>query len=99
MTSRSSTCNRRSTWMPIISCCTSASGWCTCKKDMQLQAIDEMKRAVTLSGRSTETLTGLAQAYAAAEMRDDMQKVVDEMHQQAERRYVSPYNVSRVHAA
>jgi hypothetical protein len=66
---------------------------------MEREAIEEMKRAVTLSGRSTETLTGLAQAYAAAGMRDEMQAVVDEMNEQADRRYVSPYNVSRVYAA
>ena len=49
-----------------------------------------MKRAVTLSGRSTETLTGLAQAYGAAGMRDDMQKAVDELNQQAR----TPVNAS-----
>ena len=69
------------------------------QKEMGRQAIEEMKRAVTLSGRSTETLTGLAQAYAAAGMRDEMQAVVDEMNEQAGRRYVSPYNMSRVYAA
>jgi tetratricopeptide (TPR) repeat protein len=69
------------------------------QKEMPRQAIDEMKRAVTLSGRSTETLTGLAQACAAAGMRDDMQKIVDELTAQVERRYVSPYNLSRVYAA
>ena len=63
------------------------------------QAIDEMKRAVALSGRSTETLTGLAHAYAAAGMRDQLGTVVDEIDEQARHRYVSLYNVARVHAA
>ena len=69
------------------------------QKEMGRQAIEEMKRAVSLSGRGTETLTGLAQAYAAAGMEDQMQAVVDEMHGQSDRRYVSPYNMSRVYAA
>ena len=62
-------------------------------------AIGEMQRAVTLSGGSTETLTGLAQAYAAAGMRADMQRTLDELRAQADARYVSPYNVARVFAA
>src|SRR5258708_23197515 len=69
------------------------------QKQMGRQAIDEMMRAVSLSGRGTETLTGLAQAYAAAGMGHEMQAVVDEMREQSDRRYVSPYNMSRVYAA
>jgi tetratricopeptide (TPR) repeat protein len=63
------------------------------------EAIEAMKRAVALSGGSTETLTGLAQAYGAAGMRDDMQKIVDDLNEQARHRYVSAYNMSRAHAA
>ncbi len=62
-------------------------------------AIEEMQTAVTLSGRSTETLTGLAQAYGAAGKRDAMRAVLAELEQPADRRYVSPYNMARVHAA
>ena len=69
------------------------------QEGLQREAIDEMKCAVTLSGRSTETLTGLAQAYGAAGMRDDMQNAVDELNEQARHRYVSAYNMSRVYAA
>ena len=64
-----------------------------------LAAVDEMTRSVALSARSTETLTGLAQAYAAAGMRREMQAVVDELSDHAAHRYVSPYNVARVFAA
>ena len=63
------------------------------------QAIDEMQRAVTLSGRSTETLTGLAHAYAAAGERRQTEAIVEELDPQIERRYVSPYNLARVFAA
>jgi TolB-like protein len=62
-------------------------------------AIDEMQTAVALSGRSTETLTGLAQAYGAAGRRTDMRGIVAELEQQADQRYVSPYNMARAHAA
>jgi tetratricopeptide (TPR) repeat protein len=66
---------------------------------MTVPAIDEMQTAVTLSGRSTETLTGLAQAYGAAGRRAEMQRIVAELEQQADERYVSPYNMARVYAA
>jgi tetratricopeptide (TPR) repeat protein len=62
-------------------------------------AIGEMQTAVTLSGSSTETLSGLAQAYAAAGMNAEMQAVVADLNRQADHRYVSPYNMARVHAA
>jgi TolB-like protein/Tfp pilus assembly protein PilF len=62
-------------------------------------AIDEMTRAVALSGGSTETLTGLAQAYAAAGLHDDMQRLVHELDHEAGHRYVSAYNMARVYAA
>jgi tetratricopeptide (TPR) repeat protein len=66
---------------------------------MTRQAIEEMAAAVRLSGRSTESLTGLAQAYGAASMTDAMAAVVGELEAQAGVRYVSPYNMSRVFAA
>ena len=62
-------------------------------------AIDEMQNAVSLSGRSTETLAGLAQAYGAAGRRADMQAILAELDEQSDQRYVSPYNLARVHAA
>jgi TolB-like protein/Tfp pilus assembly protein PilF len=62
-------------------------------------AIDEMQNAVSLSGRSTETLAGLAQAYGAAGRRADMQAILGELDEQSDQRYVSPYNRARVHAA
>ncbi len=57
-------------------------------------ASEEMQKAVTLSGRSTEALTGLAQTYAAADMREAMQQIVDAL--ESEKRYVHPYNMARV---
>jgi TolB-like protein len=63
------------------------------------EAIEEMRTAVALSGRSTESLTGLAQTYAAAGRQSEMQAIVAEVTGPAERRYVSPYNLSRVFAS
>lgn len=63
------------------------------------QAIEEMHRAVTLSGRATEALAGLAQAYAAAGLRREMHDLIAELQAEALRRYVAPYNMAKVHAA
>jgi hypothetical protein len=61
-------------------------------------AIDEMRQAVALSGGSTETLLGLAQAHAADGMSEEMARILQDVTGQA-KRYASPYNVARVHSA
>ena len=73
-------------------------GLVSLQKGWRERAIDEMQIAVALSGRSTEALTGLAQAYGAAGRHTEMQAIVDELDRQPGRRYVSPYNMARVHA-
>ena len=63
------------------------------------EAIDEAQKGVALSGRSTETLAGLGQVYAAAGMSEAMQSVIDELMLHSKERYVSPYNVAKIYAA
>jgi TolB-like protein/Tfp pilus assembly protein PilF len=60
------------------------------------EAIQEMQRAVDLSDRSTESMSGLAEAYAAAGMTARSQQLVDELKREA--RYVSPYAVAKIFA-
>jgi len=69
------------------------------QKEMHEEAIEEMRRAVSLSGSSTETLSGLGQAYAAAGMQEEVRKVLDDLNEQSEKRYVSPYYVAKIYAA
>jgi TolB-like protein/DNA-binding winged helix-turn-helix (wHTH) protein/lipopolysaccharide biosynthesis regulator YciM len=69
------------------------------EKHMHQQAIEEMQKAVIDSGRSTEALTGLAQAYAAAGMTGPMQEVIDELNRGVGTRYVSAYNVAKIYAS
>lgn len=66
---------------------------------MHQQAIEEMQKAVSDSGRSTEALTGLAQAYAAVRMTGPMQEVLDELNRGAGTHYVSAYNVAKIYAS
>ena len=68
-------------------------------KRMNQEAIEEMQKAVSDSGRSTEALAGLAQAYAAATMTGPMQQVIDELNRGTDMRYVSAYNVAKIYAS
>jgi TolB-like protein/Tfp pilus assembly protein PilF len=62
------------------------------------EAVAEMTQAVALSGRSMETLAGLGQAYAAAGKKTNMNEVLRELEAQSRARYVSPYNMAKIHA-
>ena len=63
------------------------------------EAIQEMQKAATLSGRSTEILAGLGQAYAAAGLKEELQQVLDELNEQSKERYVSPYYLAKIYAS
>ena len=58
-------------------------GLVSIQKGWRQPAIDEMETAVALSGRSTEALTGLAQAYGAAGLAAEMQAIAAELDGQA----------------
>ncbi len=68
-------------------------------KGLHQEAIEEAQKSVALSGRSTETLAGLAQAYASAAMSEEMQKILDELTEGSKQRYVSPYYVAKIYAS
>jgi len=59
-------------------------------------AIASMQKAMALSGLSTETRAGLAQAYAAAGSRVQAQALLDELKRQSLQSYVSPYLMSKI---
>lgn len=67
------------------------------KKGFVNEAIAEMQKAVILSGRSTEALTGLAHAYASGgnepAVRDTLRELI-----QPGGRYASPYDIARVYS-
>jgi TolB-like protein/Flp pilus assembly protein TadD len=63
------------------------------------RALEEMEKSVRLSGRSTETLAGLAQLHASVGRKTEMRQVLAELEHESKTRYVSPYNVARVYGA
>jgi TolB-like protein/Flp pilus assembly protein TadD len=60
------------------------------------EAIRAMQSAVVLADRSAETLSGLGQAYAAAERHDDLREVLRELEQHSRSRYVSAYSMAKI---
>jgi DNA-binding winged helix-turn-helix (wHTH) protein/tetratricopeptide (TPR) repeat protein len=61
------------------------------------EAITELNRARRLNDRP-QILAALGHAYAASGRRAEAQKVIEELQELAERRYVSPYDVATVYA-
>lgn len=67
------------------------------QKRLAKEAVAAMQQAVRLSGRSTETLTGLAHAYAASGKKTEAQRILDDLVQPGNP-YVSPYDMARAYA-
>ena len=63
------------------------------------EAVEAAQQCVNLLGTASHTLGRLGAAHAAAGNLAEGQKVLDEMDQLAERRFVSPYHLALVHCA
>jgi DNA-binding SARP family transcriptional activator len=74
-------------------------GYTYVQKGMYEAAIKEMQQAVSLSGRSTETLTGLARTWAASGSSIEARKILDELSAKSAEHYVSPYSIAKIHAS
>jgi TolB-like protein/Tfp pilus assembly protein PilF len=72
------------------------AGACEQKK-MYDDAISEYQMALKLSGGSLEARASLGHAYAKAARRDDALCVLQELHREAGRKYVSPYDLAIIH--
>jgi tetratricopeptide (TPR) repeat protein len=64
----------------------------------QPEAIPEYQKAVDLSQGDTDTVAGLAHAYAIAGQRTNVEKILRELLQKSETRYVSPYMIGTIYA-
>jgi Tfp pilus assembly protein PilF len=63
------------------------------------QAVPEYQRAVDLSQRNSDTMAGLAHAYAAMGKRAEAEKILSELQRQAKGTYVSPYMIAVIYSA
>jgi serine/threonine protein kinase/tetratricopeptide (TPR) repeat protein len=63
------------------------------------RAVPEYQRAVDLSQRNSDTMAGLAHAYAAMGKRAEAEKILSELQRQARGTYVSPYMIAVTYSA
>jgi tetratricopeptide (TPR) repeat protein len=73
-------------------------GWAYSWKGLHELAIAALQKGVNL-WPGTSPLTMLADAYAAAEQRDDAQKVLEQLFVLSKERYVTPYGVAKIYNA
>ncbi|MBI4481998.1 MAG: tetratricopeptide repeat protein [Acidobacteria bacterium] len=67
-------------------------------KGMFEEAIAELQRAVSLRGENAHTMALLAHGYAAAGRKEEAHKVLEQIRELSQRRYVSAYGISTVYA-
>jgi serine/threonine-protein kinase len=68
------------------------------QKGMYAEAIDAMKKAVTLSGGDVRTRATLAHAYGMAGRRADALQILQKLTATSSRSYVSPYFIAVIYA-
>jgi tetratricopeptide (TPR) repeat protein len=62
------------------------------------QAVPEYQRAVDLSQRDSDTVAGLAHAYATLGKRAEAEKILSELQRQSKVTYVSPYMIAVIYS-
>ena len=64
----------------------------------QQDAVSEYQKAVELSHGDTDTIAGLAHAYAAMGKRAEAEKILAQLLKQSQTAYVSPYMIATIYA-
>jgi tetratricopeptide (TPR) repeat protein len=68
------------------------------QKSMPEKAIDELKKAVSLSGGSSLYVSALAHAYAVAGRRTEAEMLLQKMNERAQHAYVPSFHVAIIYA-
>jgi tetratricopeptide (TPR) repeat protein len=64
----------------------------------ELAAVSEYQKAIELSHGDTDTIAGLAHAYAAMGRRAEVEKILSDLLRQSKRNYVSPFMIATIYA-
>ncbi len=62
-------------------------------------AIEEFKKAISLSGRSPLMRAALGRAYAESQKKYEANEMLNELNELAKRQYVSAYEVAKIYLA
>jgi len=74
-------------------------GWvCECKS-LYEKAIAAGQKAAEIGQGAPTFLFGLAQAYARAGHREEARKILQQLQELSDKRYVTPYGLARIHTA
>ena len=68
------------------------------QKRMYREAVEELQKAINLSERNPDVIAILGNAYAAAGDRKEAEKVINELIESSQRRYVPSYAVAAIYA-
>ena len=68
-------------------------------KLMQEPAVNALRRAVELSQGAPVAVACLGEAYAAAGLCDEAQRILERLNEPSKQRCVTPYFVARIYAA
>ena len=61
------------------------------------EAVAELRKAISLSGGITVMIGALGHSYAVSGRRDKAKKVLEELRELSQRRYVSPYSIATIY--
>lgn len=68
------------------------------QKSMPKKAVDELKKAVSLSGGSSVYVSSLAHAYAIAGRRREAEMLLRQLNERAQHTYVAPFHIAIIYA-
>ena len=66
------------------------------QKGMFAEAIDELQTVIAMLGRDPGALAALGYAYGVSGNKGEARRLLDELKEQAERRYIAPYRLALV---
>lgn len=73
-------------------------GWACAQTGQYAKAVDAFQKAIALSGGSPEMTAELGYAYAVFGKNDEARKILDELKELLERKYLSPYCLALIYA-
>ena len=71
-------------------------GWAYAQTGQYAKAVDASQKAIALSGGSPEMSAELGYVYAVWGKNDEARKILDELKELSERKYVSPYGLALI---